>query len=167
MRDRAAISTSGRIAPDTSAWEKCGFETRRWATGPAPSAFVVLIAIWCWKTAPSPATPVAIPTWRKVLLIPEAMPLREWCTTPTAVDASGGLIMPMPAPASTKPGISVVHPEFASIAVMLRRPPLTSRRPEPISSLIGTETESLPEIGATTNDTKVIGRKRRPACSGS
>ena len=43
--------------------------------------------------------------------MPEAMPLREWWTTPTAVEASGGLISPTPAPARMKPGISVVQPE--------------------------------------------------------
>ena len=43
-----------------------------------------------WKIAPSPAMPVAMPTWRKVLLMPEAMPLRRGRTTPTAVEASGG-----------------------------------------------------------------------------
>ena len=35
--------------------------------------------------------PVAIPTWRKVLLMPEAMPLRAGGTTPIAVEASGGV----------------------------------------------------------------------------
>ena len=36
--------------------------------------------------------PVAMPTWRKVELIPEPMPARCGGTTPTAVEASGGLM---------------------------------------------------------------------------
>ena len=74
--------------------------------------------------------PVAMPTWRKVLLMPEAMPLREWCTTPTAVEASGGLIRPTPTPASRKPGISVVQPELASTAVIASSPPLDEQQPD-------------------------------------
>ena len=31
----------------------------------------------CWKIAPRPAIPVAIPTWRNVVLMPDAMPLRR------------------------------------------------------------------------------------------
>ena len=75
--------------------------------------------------------PVAIPTWRKVLLMPEAMPLREWCTTPMAVEASGGLIIPMPAPASTKPGIRVVQPEVGVDGGHRQQPGATSSRPRP------------------------------------
>ena len=36
--------------------------------------------------------PVAMPTWRKVELMPDAMPACRAGTTPTAVEASGGLI---------------------------------------------------------------------------
>ena len=48
--------------------------------------------------------PVAIPSWRKVLLIPDAMPARSWRTVETAVDASGALTIPIPMPPITKPG---------------------------------------------------------------
>jgi len=47
------------------------------APGPPDSAAVVLCVTSCWKTAPRPAMPVAMPTWRKVLLMPDAIPLRE------------------------------------------------------------------------------------------
>ena len=53
--------------------------------------------------------PVAMPTWRNVLLMPDAMPLRRGATTPIAVEASGGLTMPIPTPATRKPGSSAVH----------------------------------------------------------
>ena len=35
--------------------------------------------------------PVAMPTWRKVELMPDAMPARRGSTTPTAAVASAGL----------------------------------------------------------------------------
>ena len=56
--------------------------------------------------------PVAMPTWRNVELMPEAMPARRGSTTPTAVDASGGLTRPTPTPATIRPGIRWVHVEF-------------------------------------------------------
>ena len=47
--------------------------------------------------------PVAIPTCLNVLLIPDAIPLRSGVTTPSAIDASVGLISPIPIPASMNP----------------------------------------------------------------
>ena len=61
------------------------------------------------KIAPSAAIPVAIPSWRKVLLMPEAIPARSCRTVETAVDASGALTRPMPTPAIRKPGSSTVQ----------------------------------------------------------
>ena len=55
--------------------------------------------------------PVAMPTWRNVLLAPDAMPLRWGWTTETAPDASTGLTVPMPMPQAMKPGSSTVHDE--------------------------------------------------------
>ena len=65
---------------------------------------LVLAAVdGCWKIAPQAAMPVAMPTWRKVELMPEAMPARRGSTTPTAAVASAGLTMPMPTPVTMKP----------------------------------------------------------------
>ena len=110
--------------------------------------------------------PVAIPTWRKVELIPEAMPERSWGTTPIAVEASGGLTRPTPAPARMKPGISTVQVEAASIVVIASRPRPISARPEPSSRRTGMRTLSRPAIGATMNDSSVVGRNRSPAWNG-
>ena len=126
------------------------------------SAAVVPWVTLCWKTAPRPAIPVAIPTWRKVELIPEAIPQRSCGTTPIAVEASGGLTRPMPAPASTKPGISTVQVEEASTVVIASRPMPDSSRPEPSSRRTGTRTLSLPAIGATMNDSRVVGQEAQP-----
>ena len=60
------------------------------------SAAVVCATIWLWKIAPSTAMPVAMPTWRNVLLAPEAMPLRCGCTTETAPEASTGFTIADP-----------------------------------------------------------------------
>jgi hypothetical protein len=110
--------------------------------------------------------PVAIPTWRKVVLMPEAIPDRCGGTTPTAVDASGGLIRPTPAPATRKPASSAVQSEFTVRPCMRSSPAETSTSPTPISARTGTVLDSRPAIGATKNDISVIGRKRRPASSG-
>ena len=134
--------------------------------GLADRSASVLRVTSCWKMAPRPAIPVAMPTWRKVLLIPDAIPLREWCTTPIAVDASSGLISPTPAPASRNPGISVVQPEPGSTAVIASSPAPTRIKPAPSRRRTGTRTLRRPEIGATTKETSVTGKKRRPACSG-
>ena len=67
--------------------------------------------IWLWKIAPSAAMPVAIPTWRNVLLMPEAIPARRGSTTLTDVEASGALTSPIPMPPTMKPARSVVHVE--------------------------------------------------------
>ena len=61
--------------------------------------------------------PVAIPTWRNVEFTPLAMPARATGTTPTAVEASGGLIIPMPMPVTIRPGIRWVHAESVVEAV--------------------------------------------------
>lgn len=41
-----------------------------------------------------------------------------------------------------------------------------SARPKPSSSRIGTRDDSRPDRGDAKNDTTLIGRKRRPVCSG-
>ena len=56
------------------------------------AASAKLDATTCWKIAPSPAMPVAMPTWRNVELMPDAMPARCGSTTPTAAVASAGLV---------------------------------------------------------------------------
>ena len=39
-----------------------------------------------WKIAPNPAIPVAVPTCRNVLLMPDAAPLLRGSTTPIAFE---------------------------------------------------------------------------------
>ena len=73
------------------------------------SAAEVCVTIWLWNTAPSTAMPVAMPTWRNVLLAPDAMPLRWGWTTETAPEARTGFTMPTPKPARMNPGSSTVQ----------------------------------------------------------
>ena len=75
--------------------------------------------------------PVAIPTWRKVLLAPEAIPLRCGGTTEMAEEASTGLTVPIPIPAATKPGRSTVQPEEAWVVAMRRQPTAIRNMPVP------------------------------------
>ena len=119
-----------------------------------------------WRSAPSAAIPVAIPTCRKVLLIPDAIPARRGGTTLTAVAASGAFTSPMPMPPTTKPASSVVQLELGVIPCMSRSATPTTASPPPSRNRTGIRTESRPAIGATTNEISDSGRKRTPASIG-
>ncbi len=102
------------------------------------------------NSVPSRAMPVAMPTWRKVELMPEAMPACCGGTTPTAVEASGGFTRPTPTPATIIPGMRWVQVEPAlSPRISSRLTPMMIR-PGPISSRTGTREESLPATVALT-----------------
>ena len=62
---------------------------------------------WEARIVPSAATPVAMPTWRSVELIPDAIPARAGSTTPTAVETSGTLTKPGADAADDHPGQQV------------------------------------------------------------
>ena len=83
------------------------------------------------KTAPSPAMPVEMPTWRNVLDEPDAMPLRSGGTTDTVAEASTGLVMPTPMPAVMNPGSRTVHDEVASTWLISSHPTATRNSPSP------------------------------------
>ncbi len=142
-----------------------------WATTACPAgvarrAVRVWCWIWVWKTEPSPAMPVAMPTWRKVLLAPEAMPLRSGGTTEMADEASTGLTVPIPMPATTNPGSSTVQAEVAWVVAISRQPTAIRSRPAPSRYRDWIRTVSLPAMGATMKASMVRGRKRTPAASG-
>ena len=110
--------------------------------------------------------PVAIPTCRNVLFVPDAMPDRSGETTLTAVEASAGFVSPMPIPPRTKPGSSSVQPESASMRAIRRSETPMIARPAPISQRAETRDVRLPETAATTNAASDSGRNRSPAASG-
>jgi hypothetical protein len=86
------------------------------------------------NSVPSSAMPMAVPTWRKVELMPEAMPSCCGGTTPTAVEASGGFTRPTPTPATIIPGMRWVQVEPAlSPRISSKLTPMMIR-PGPISS---------------------------------
>ncbi|GMA87847.1 hypothetical protein GCM10025868_30970 [Angustibacter aerolatus] len=118
------------------------------------------------NTVPSVAMPVAMPTWRNVELAPEAMPDRCGGTTPTAVDASGTLIRPVPTPATSSPGSRWVHSVVVPMPRISSSPAATSRNPGPMSALVGTCDVSRPATIAVRNTTPENGSVRRPVCSG-
>ncbi len=107
--------------------------------------------------------PVATPTWRNVELMPDAMPLRSTVTTPTAVDASGVLIMPTPTPQTSSPGIRWVHSEVGSMPRIRNSPMPRTTNPGAISHFAGTFSVSRPAIAAATNDAPDRNRNRTPA----
>ncbi len=60
----------------------------------------------------------------------------------------------------------MVQCELASMVVIASRPTPTSTRPDPSSRRTGTRTLSLPAMGATAKESRVVGRKRSPASIG-
>ena len=84
-----------------------------------------------WKIAPSAATPVAIPTWRKVVLIPDPIPDFSTGTTAIAAWPMPGLVIPMPTPATMNPASSAVHSESALTPCISSSPTPTGPRPTP------------------------------------
>ena len=63
------------------------------------SAEVVPVGDLCWKIAPEPGDAGRDPDLAEGRVDARAMPLRSCGTTPMAVEASGGLTRPTPAPA--------------------------------------------------------------------
>ncbi len=109
---------------------------------------------------------MAMPTWRKVELMPEAMPARCGGTTPTAVEASGGLTRPTPTPPTIIPGMRWVQAEPALSPRMSSRPTPTMIRPGPMSSRTGTLDESRPATEAVTRMAPDMNITRTPVASG-
>ena len=73
--------------------------------------------------------PTAIPTWRKVSLIPAAMPLCSFGTTLSATSAITGLSRPTPMPLTMKPASSAVHSESTPRPAISSRPTPVRARP--------------------------------------
>ncbi len=114
------------------------------------------------KIAPRPAIPTAMPTWRKVLLMPEPTPAFSLLTVPTAAEASTGFVTPEPTPETIIPASRTVQPEVAEIIVISARPTAIRPSPPPISRRGGTRPDSRPAIGAARMIGMVSGRNRSP-----
>ena len=95
--------------------------------------------------------------------MPEAIPERSTVTTPTAVEASGVLIMPTATPQTSSPGIRWVHEESGWMPWMSSSPTPRTTKPGAISHLAGTFSVSRPAIAAATNDAPERNRNRTPA----
>jgi len=167
---RAENASTAPTAATTAATSRIAFSPEMNSSRPAsltwPGAPKTFPPTLFWKIAPSAAMPVAMPSWRKVLLIPEAMPARSWRTVETAVVASGAFTKPMPMPPTMKPGSSVVHPESPEMPLISQSERAHNPSPKPSSNRIGTREESRPASGAATNETRLSGRNRTPVWSG-
>ena len=117
-------------------------------------------ATWWLKIEPRAAMPVAMPTCRKVEFAPLAMPARSTGTTPTAVDASGGLISPMPMPETIRPGIRWVQEESVWMPWISSSPTPRIRKPGAISHFTGTFSVSRPATAAATKEAR--GEEQEP-----
>ena len=80
-------------------------------------------------SAPSAATPTAIPAWRNVSFTPAATPLCSLETVPSATAVSAGLNSPVPISATIAPGRMTVHDESTSASVNRTMPTATSASP--------------------------------------
>ena len=110
--------------------------------------------------------PVAIPTWRNVLLMPDAIPARCTATVDTAVVASGAFTKPIPMPPRMKPGSSTVQCELALTRLIDHIAIAFSASPNASSARTGTRPVSRPASGAAKNETTESGRNRTPVSSG-
>ena len=109
VRDRARAPGRGcRTRPLRSA--AAGGRRRR--PGVPAASSETLSAPRPRNSAPQAAIPTAIPTWRKVSLIPDAIPLCSFGTTLSATSAITGFSRPTPTPATMKPSSRVVHSEL-------------------------------------------------------
>ena len=76
-------------------------------------------------SAPSAATPTAMPAWRNVSLTPAATPLCSGGTVPSATAVSAGLKSPVPIRATISPGSMIVHAELTPASVKSAIPTAT------------------------------------------
>ncbi len=133
----------------------------------APSCFPAAeeVKSWvtvCWKNAPMPAMPTAMPTCWKVSLMPDATPDLAGSVTPMARAARAGLKAPMPRPAMTSAGISTVQDESASVRRRHRMPIAMTRVEPPSRNRNGTLPMRPPPSAPATNIAPVSGRNRSP-----
>jgi hypothetical protein len=106
--------------------------------------------------------PAASPIWRNVLLIPDAMPARRGCTTPTAVDASGVVTSPTPAPTTINPGSGCVHREPLEMPRISISPVPMRMNPGPTNSRVGTFAVSRPATPAVRKIAPLSASSRTP-----
>jgi hypothetical protein len=114
----------------------------------------------------SAATPIAMPAWRNVSFVPAARPLCSTGAEPSATAVSAGLNRPVPTPATSRPGSSTVHEEFAPASVMSAMPAATSPSPPPIITRGEIRSPRLAVAPETRKITTVAGRYARPASIG-
>src|ERR1700710_3125743 len=96
MKSCGRIRTSEATPPTRASTPAISSSSFSPLTKAPRAAAPVVPAVWVARIEPRAATLVAIPTWRKVLLMPEAIPAWRGSTTPTAVEASGGVNTPPP-----------------------------------------------------------------------
>ena len=141
----------GRL--DLAAGQRGGERRRAPGAGTLPDRSGRTASATCWlKIEPSAAMPVAMPTWRKVEFTPLAMPARATGTTPTAVDASGGLIIPIPTPGHDQAGDQVGPRGVVADAVEEQQPDPEDQEARRDQPLTGTRSVSRPAIAAAKNE---------------
>src|SRR5215470_7467145 len=62
---------------------------------------------WFWRTAPMMATPTALPSWRVVFKIPDAVPASTGVISRIASVITGAMTMPIPRPVKARGSTNV------------------------------------------------------------
>src|SRR3954463_13844630 len=110
--------------------------------------------------------PAAMPSWRAVLLTPDAMPLWDGGTTASAATVIVGFTRPEPAPQTTRPGQRWAHEPCGPMPRIPRRPP--AHRSSPPASALRTlkRAATWAASNETTNDAAANGSSSAPAAIG-
>src|SRR4051794_22576017 len=110
--------------------------------------------------------PAAMPSWRAVLLTPDAMPLWDGGTTASAATVIVGFTRPEPAPQTTRPGRRWAHEPCGPMPRIPRRPP--AHRSSPPASALRTlkRAATWAASNETTNDAAANGSSSAPAAIG-
>src|SRR3954462_6633091 len=101
--------------------------------------------------------PIASPSWRAVLLIPDARPPWAGGSTPRCVKVASGLARPTPAPTTISPASRCSHDESESTPVISSSPAAVSAMPSASAPVSGTRPAIRPALSEVTNATSARG----------
>ena len=124
-------------------------------------------AIRLCSSAPSTAIPIARPSWRAVLLMPEARPPCAGGSTPRWAKVTSGLASPMPRADDDSPASRCCHDELRVEAHHQQRArPRTAPCRAASAPVSGTRSLSRPAASETAKATTASGASQRPTSTG-
>src|SRR5215475_15890233 len=119
-----------------------------------------------WSRAPTAAVPMTAPTWRTVLIMPEAAPATRGSMLRMATVVIGANVQPIPTPAIARLGMKSCHVEWGVAMTAVRPNPTANNiRPDIRMYLPPIRSVMRPATGATNIDTTDAGAMVKPALS--